>query len=118
MPIDLEIFLRTKFFKTDRIQKYSTARVILSFPLTMFAGFERRLKNFLFFPGLRPDPLRFFYAYGILALVAMDSASYGLFRYLALGSNCSCRQVSFQGLLFLFASTNYSLSRDASFCKL
>ena len=61
---------------------------------------NQRLKNFCLFAGLRPDPLRFFYAYGILTLVAMDSASYGLFRFVALGGNCSGRGVSFQVLCF------------------
>lgn len=38
----------------------------------------------LFFSGLRNNVLRFFYAYGILALVSMVAVSYGLSTYIVL----------------------------------
>ena len=37
---------------------------------------------FPFFAGLRADALRFFYAYGILALVTMAAVSFGLYIYI------------------------------------
>ena len=39
---------------------------------------------FLSFSGLRPDALRFFYAYGTLALVSMAAVSFGLYIFITL----------------------------------
>ncbi|XP_044178939.1 protein white-like isoform X3 [Acropora millepora] len=74
-PEERSVFLREHHNGMYRTDVYFLSKTIAQIPQVFVAPLLLVSIGYWMI-GLRPDPLRFFYAYGILALVAMDSASY------------------------------------------
>ncbi|XP_074623196.1 protein white-like isoform X4 [Acropora palmata] len=74
-PEERSVFLREHHNGMYRTDVYFLSKSIAQIPQVFVAPLLLVSIGYWMI-GLRPEPLRFFYAYGILALVAVDSASY------------------------------------------